>query len=69
MNLMQERGELLRKFISSGENLAACESRIHASKTNSHEGKRRVVLIAVKDMSEPPYRFSQCLAISKPLIG
>ena len=60
---LQERGELLRKFVASGENLKACELQIRSSRRSTAEGERRMELVAVKDMSLPPYRFSPPLAL------
>ena len=57
----QEKAELLRRWISSGENLAACESTITASRRNRLTGKRLVKKIAVKDMRVAPYNFSEIL--------
>ena len=59
--LFQEKGELLRRWISSNENLQSCEAAIQSSRTNTLEGKRTVRLIAVKDMGKKPYNFSQPL--------
>ena len=60
---LQERGELLRKFVASGENLRACECQIKSSRRSTAEGERRMELVAVKDMPHPPYRFSPPLAL------
>ncbi|CAE7214938.1 unnamed protein product [Symbiodinium sp. CCMP2456] len=56
-----ERGELLRRWISSGENLQACEAQVTASRKNTATGRRRRRLVAVKDMLNAPYHFSKCL--------
>ena len=57
----QEKAELLRRWISAGENLAACESTITAARRNNLKGKRVVKKIAVKDMRVAPYNFSEIL--------
>ena len=59
---MQERAELLKRWVSSGENLANCEHLIVAQRTCNQEGRRKMKLIAVKDMTLPPYNFSKQLA-------
>ncbi|CAE7769876.1 unnamed protein product [Symbiodinium microadriaticum] len=47
---VKERAELLKRWVSSGENLANCEHLIVAQRTCNQEGRRKMKLIAVKDM-------------------
>ena len=56
---MQEKAELLRRFVAAGENIKACESSIQMSKKQVLEGRSRMQLIAVKDMPHAPFRFSK----------
>ncbi|CAE7285440.1 unnamed protein product [Symbiodinium sp. CCMP2592] len=53
-----EKGELLRKWVASGESLQACESHIEAARTNLFRGRSIKKLVPIKDMSAPPYSFS-----------
>ena len=55
---LQEKGELLRRFVAARENLQACESSIRASRKQKQENKRRQQLVAVKDMTKSPFNFS-----------
>ncbi|CAE7682522.1 unnamed protein product [Symbiodinium necroappetens] len=48
--IVKERAELLKRWVSSGENLANCEHLIIAQRTCNQEGRRKMKLIAVKDM-------------------
>ena len=59
--LWQEKGELLRKFVASGENLQACEAHIEASRTSLFRGRSIKKLVPVKDMASAPWNFSQRL--------
>ena len=68
VSTMQERAELLRRWVASGENLQNCEHTIKALRTNSQEGKRKMMLIAVKDMTRPPFNFSKQLGCTGMLI-
>ena len=55
----EERAELLRRWVSSGENLSACEAVVSASRSSKTIGAKIRRLVPVKDMSAPPYSFSQ----------
>ena len=57
----KEKAELLKRWIAAGENLKACEHSITASRKNSLQGRRVMELVAVKDMSKPPWNFSELL--------
>ena len=59
--LWQEKGELLRRWVSSGENLQACEAHIEAARTNLFRGRSIKKLVPIKDMSAAPYSFSALL--------
>ena len=59
---LQERGALLKKWIQSGENLAACENLVTAERSSQVAGRRVKKLIAVKDTGNAPYNFSKCLS-------
>ena len=54
---MQEKGQLLKRWVCSGENIQSCESSIRVSKKRGLEGRRKKCLIAVKDMGSPPWEF------------
>ena len=66
---LQERGELLRRWVSSGENLQNCEHSILAQRTCSQKARRKMKLIAVKDMTLPPYNFSKQLVCTGNICG
>ena len=57
----EERAELLRRWVQSNENIAACESLVKATRRSNLQGQRVVQLVAVKDMSKPPFNFSEKL--------
>ena len=59
ISFVQDKGELLRRWVSSKENIQACEASIKASKKSALTGTRQTKLIAIKDMPNPPYNFSQ----------
>ena len=59
----QERAELLKRWVSSAENLQSCEHQIIASRKANIRGKRVVKLVSVKDMPKPPYEFSEQLGL------
>ena len=64
LSIFQERAELLRRWVSSGENLQQCEHSINVSRSTGVAGRRKVALVAVKDMGKPPYSFSQPLDLT-----
>ncbi|CAE7360185.1 unnamed protein product [Symbiodinium natans] len=49
----KERAELLRRWVSSGENLQQCEHSINVSRSTGVAGRRKVALVAVKDRDAP----------------
>ena len=57
----KEKGQLLKRWVSCGENLASCEAAIRAAKTAGLEGRGKKRLISVKDMRAAPYNFSAFL--------
>ena len=59
--LAKEKQALLKKWVSSNENLAACEHAIAISRQHKIKGKRQLALVPVKDMSKPPYNFNELL--------
>ena len=62
----QEKAELLRKWITSGENLSACEQMVKVSRKDVSSGRRRQQLVAVKDMAKN-HGFSECLISTSSL--
>ena len=59
----QDRAELLKRWVQSGENLSACEHEIIASRRANLRAKRTLTLVSVKDMSKPPHNFSEHLGL------
>ena len=55
----QEKNQLLRQWLLSGENVEACEARMKIQREQGVEGERIWQQIAVKDMGAEPYRFSE----------
>ena len=55
----QDKGELLRRWVSNKENLQASEASIKASRKSALTGTCQRKLIAIKDMPNPPYNYSQ----------
>ncbi|CAE7668046.1 unnamed protein product [Symbiodinium sp. CCMP2592] len=49
----KERAELLRRWVQSHENIAACESLVKATRRSNLRGQRVVQLVAVKDRDAP----------------
>ncbi|CAE7387343.1 unnamed protein product [Symbiodinium sp. CCMP2592] len=49
----QDKGELLKRWVSAAENLSACEHQIVASKRANLRGTRKVALVSVKDRDCP----------------
>ncbi|CAE7194506.1 unnamed protein product, partial [Symbiodinium necroappetens] len=49
----KERGELLRRWVQSQENLQSCESLVKATRRSNLQGQRVVQLVSVKDRDAP----------------
>ena len=64
----KDKAELLKRWVSCGENLQSCEHTVKTMRTNSQQAKRVRVLVSVKDMPHPPYRFSKLL-VCKDVYG
>ena len=59
----QERAELLKRWVQSGENMQSCEHQIITSRKANINAKRKLSLISVKDMGKPPHNFSELLGL------
>ncbi|CAE7812437.1 unnamed protein product [Symbiodinium sp. CCMP2456] len=59
LSVILDRQELLKRWVQTGGNVAATEASIQASRTSRSKARTVKRLVPVKDMTEPPYRFSK----------
>ena len=57
----KDRNKALREWVRKDGNIDAMEATLEMHRQESLKGERVWEQVSVKDMSKPPYNFSECL--------